>query len=223
MSASESGLQVDVTGGRIEGVLRRGLRMWRGIPYAATTAGENRFRAPQPVVPWDGIRSAAEFGPVAPQDRGTLAPGPSSLGRSSEDCLSLNVIAPRLESRRLRPVMVFIHGGAYAVGSSREMPQQGESLVRDGGVIFVNLNYRLGAFGFLDFARYSTPERPIESSTTNLYLLLYQESRKMAKPRNSTSSLASRSTSRSTSSSSWRNLDPTAVGPGREPRRRPIY
>lgn len=157
-------LTVDVTGGRIDGVVRRGLRMWRGIPYAASTAGDNRFRAPQPVEPWEGIRSAAEFGPVAPQDRATLAPGPSSMGRSSEDCLSLNVVAPRFPSRRLRPVMVFLHGGAYAVGSSREMPQQGEGLVRDGGVVFVNLNYRLGAFGFLDFAQYSTAERPLESN-----------------------------------------------------------
>jgi para-nitrobenzyl esterase len=157
-------LIVDVTGGHVEGVLRRGMRMWRGIPYAASTAGENRFRAPQPVEPWSGVRSAAEFGPVAPQDRGTLAPGPSSLGRSSEDCLSLNVITPRFTSPRLRPVMIFIHGGAYAVGSSREMPGQGEGLVREGGVVFVNFNYRLGAFGFLDFARYSTPERPLESN-----------------------------------------------------------
>ena len=164
MPTSESALQVEVTGGRLEGVLRRGLRMWRGIPYAASTAGENRFRGPQPVAQWVGIRGAAEFGPVAPQDRGTLAPAPSSLGSSSEDCLTLNVIAPRFESPRLRPVMVYIHGGAYAVGSSREMPQQGEGLVREGGVVFVNLNYRLGAFGFLDFARYSTPERPIENN-----------------------------------------------------------
>ena len=124
MRTSESELQVEVTGGRIEGVQRRGLRMWRGVPYAASTAGENRFRGPQPVSPWVGIRSAAEFGPVAPQDRGTLAPAPSSLGTSSEDCLSLNVIAPRFESPRLRPVMVYIHGGAYAVGSSRDMPQR---------------------------------------------------------------------------------------------------
>lgn len=159
-----AGLTVDVTGGRIEGVLRRGLRMWRGIPYAATTAGDNRFRPPQPVQAWEGIRSAAVFGPVAPQDRGALSPGPSGLGSSSEDCLSLNVIAPRFESRKLRPVMVYLHGGAYAVGSSREMPQQGEGLVHEGGIVFVNLNYRLGAFGFLDFARYSTPEHPIENN-----------------------------------------------------------
>jgi len=157
-------LTVEVTGGRIQGVLRRGLRMWRGIPYAASTAGPNRFRAPQPVEPWQGVRSAALFGPVAPQDRGALAPGPSGLGSSSEDCLSLNVIAPRFETRTPRPVMVYVHGGAYAVGSSREMPQQGEGLVNEGGVVFVNLNYRLGALGFLDFARYSTPERPIENN-----------------------------------------------------------
>jgi para-nitrobenzyl esterase len=160
----DGALTVDVTGGRVEGVVRRGLRMWRGIPYAASTAGENRFRAPQPVEPWDGVRSAARFGPIAPQDRATLAPAPSSLGSSSEDCLTINVIAPRFESRSQRPVMVYLHGGAYAVGSSREMPHQGEGLVREGGVVFVNLNYRLGAFGFLDFARYSTPERPIENN-----------------------------------------------------------
>jgi len=157
-------LTVEVTGGRIKGVLRRGLRMWRGIPYAATTAGENRFRAPQPIEPWQGVRSAATFGPVAPQDRAALSPGPSGLVGSSEDCLSLNVIAPRSESRKLRPVMVYLHGGAYAVGSSRDMPQQGEGLVHEGGVVFVNLNYRLGALGFLDFARYSTPEHPIDSN-----------------------------------------------------------
>ena len=157
-------LTVDVTGGRVGGVLRRGLRMWRGIPYAATTAGANRFRSPQPVVPWEGVRDAAEFGPIAPQDRASIAFGPSGLSGTSEECLSVNVIAPRFDSRKLRPVMVWVHGGAYAVGSAREMPQQGESLVRDGGVVFVNLNYRLGAFGFLDFAQYSTPERPIESN-----------------------------------------------------------
>jgi para-nitrobenzyl esterase len=157
-------LTVDVTGGRVQGVFRRGLRMWRGIPYAASTAGENRFRAPQPVEPWEGTRSAALFGPVAPQDPRALGLALSGLGSSSEDCLSLNVIAPRFESRTLRPVMVYVHGGAYAVGSSRDMPQQGEGLVREGGVVFVNLNYRLGAFGFVDLARYSTPEHPIENN-----------------------------------------------------------
>lgn len=138
--------------------------MWRGIPYAASTAGANRFRAPQPVTEWSGVRDASDFGPIAPQDRASLGFGPSNLAGTSEDCLHLNVIAPRFETRRRRPVMVWVHGGAYAVGSSRDMPQQGESLVREGGVVFVNLNYRLGALGFLDFSQYSTPERPIESN-----------------------------------------------------------
>jgi para-nitrobenzyl esterase len=159
-----NGLTVDVTGGRIEGMLRKGLRTWRGIPYAASTAGGNRFRGPQPVEPWEGVRSAVEFGPAAAQNAGGMIAATGKLGKSSEDCLTVNVIAPRFETRSLRPVMVFIHGGAYAFGSSRDMPEQGMSLVRDGGVVFVNLNYRLGAFGFLDFARYSSAERPFETN-----------------------------------------------------------
>jgi para-nitrobenzyl esterase len=156
-------LLVDVAGGRVEGVVRRGLRMWRGIPYAAAPVGPLRLRAPQPVEPWEGVRSAAEFGPVSPQDMRSLT---NLNGRvsMSEDCLTLNVIAPRIPSATPRPVMVYIHGGAYAVGSSREMPEQGEGLVHDGGVVFVNLNYRLGALGYLDFTRYSTPERPFDSN-----------------------------------------------------------
>ena len=70
-----------------------------------------------------------------------------------EDCLSINVIAP--ESGEGKPVMVFIHGGAYTTGSSREIPHLGEALVRQGDVVFVNFNYRLGALGYLDFTRYS--------------------------------------------------------------------
>jgi len=157
------GLLLDVTGGRIEGVVRRGLRMWRGIPYAAAPTGDRRLRAPRPVEPWEGVRSAAEFGPVSPQDPRALT---NLTGRidMSEDCLTVNVIAPRIPSDVPRPVMVYIHGGAYAVGSSREMPEQGEGLVHDGGVVFVNLNYRLGALGYLDFTRYSTPERPFDSN-----------------------------------------------------------
>jgi para-nitrobenzyl esterase len=156
-------LLIDVTGGRIEGVVRRGLRMWRGIPYAAPPVGPLRLRAPQPVEAWEGVRPAAEFGPISPQDPRSLT-NLNGRVQMSEDCLTLNVIAPRIPSDAPRPVMVYIHGGAYAVGSSREMPEQGEGLVHDGGVVFVNMNYRLGALGYLDFTRYSTPERPFDSN-----------------------------------------------------------
>ena len=143
-----------MTGGVLEGTVRRGLRMWRGIPYAAAPVGELRFKAPAAVTPWAGIRDASEFGPIAPQDRNgqfrvrTNAP-------MSEDCLTLNVIAPAEPGERM-PVMVFVHGGAYSVGSAREIHKQGEGLVRSGGVIFVNFNYRLGALGYLDFSSFST-------------------------------------------------------------------
>ena len=140
-------LEREVTGGRIAGVERRGLNMWRGIPYARA----ERFRAPTPPAHWAGVRDASAFGPVAPQDREGQFIGPAKGVPMHEDCHSLNVIAP--PGARGLPVMIFIHGGAYSVGSSREVHHLGEGLVR-AGVIFVNLNYRLGALGYLDFSRY---------------------------------------------------------------------
>ena len=157
-------MRVETSAGTVEGVVRRGLRMWRGIPYAAPPVGELRFRAPQPVVPWEGVRPAAEFGPVAPQDRNGQFAGPPTSVPMSEDCLTLNVIAPPNPSGSGLPVMVFIHGGAYSVGSSREIRKQGEGLVRQGGVVFVNLNYRLGALGYLDFSTFSTRSRRFDSN-----------------------------------------------------------
>jgi para-nitrobenzyl esterase len=160
VSTTESlhtGLEVGVTGGRIRGVEIDGLLHWRGIPYAAPPTGARRLRAPQPVEAWDGVRDASAFGPVSHQVP-TLLRTPMS-----EDCLTVNVIAPRTPGAD-RPVMVFIHGGAYTTGSSREIPHLGEALVREGDVVFVNLNYRLGALGYLDFSEFSTPEHPLEAN-----------------------------------------------------------
>jgi len=98
------------------------------------------------------------------QDRKGQFVGVSAKVPMSEDCLTVNVIAPEELTSALRPVMVWIHGGAYSAGSARQMPKQGEGLVRDGDIIFVNFNYRLGALGYLDFTRFSTPARPFESN-----------------------------------------------------------
>ncbi|MGY4860072.1 carboxylesterase/lipase family protein [Cryobacterium sp. AP23] len=159
-------LEVTVSGGRLRGVSERGIRAWRGIPYAAAPVGPLRFRAPTPPVPWSGVRDAAGFGPVATQSHKGQFIGAHPRIPQSEDCLNLNVIAPDapVDDAALRPVMVFVHGGAYSVGSSRENPRQGEGLVRRGGIVYVSINYRLGALGYLDFSRYSTPERPFESN-----------------------------------------------------------
>lgn len=139
--------------GIVRGVDSLGLRHWRGIPYAAAPTGDRRFRAPQPPEQWDGVRDATRFGAIPHQVR--VIPGASqNRVPQSEDCLSINVIAPMEAADAPRPVMVFIYGGAYTAGSSREIPHLGEALVREGDVVFVNFNYRLGAFGYLDFSRY---------------------------------------------------------------------
>lgn len=155
---------VRISGGLLRGVREGRVLAWRGIPYAAAPVGPLRFRAPQPVEPWIGIRDCSRFGAAAcqlPRRRGTV-----SRPASSEDCLTINVLAPAV-GRRTKlslPVMVFIHGGGYSVGSSRDFPDQGEAFVSTGRVLYVNFNYRLGALGYLDFSRYSTPDRPFENN-----------------------------------------------------------
>ncbi|PJJ61414.1 carboxylesterase/lipase family protein [Compostimonas suwonensis] len=165
MITSLASLTVDVTGGAVRGVVEDDVAVWRGIPYGGPTSGAARFRAPQPVEPWEGVRDGSRFGPVAPQAHRGQFIGAHPRIPTGEDCLNLNVLAPLPgRSATAVPVMVFIHGGAYSVGSSREFPEQGKEFVRDGGIVYVSFNYRLGALGYLDFSRYSTPERPIESN-----------------------------------------------------------
>ncbi len=98
------------------------------------------------------------------QDRKGQFVGVSTKVPMSEDCLTINVIAPAESTTSPRPVMVWIHGGAYSAGSSQEMARQGEGLARDGDIVFVNFNYRLGALGYLDLSLFSTVTRPIESN-----------------------------------------------------------
>lgn len=159
----QPGLDVRVRDGLLRGVRENGRFSWRGIPYAEPPVGELRFRAPKPPSSWVGLRDASRFGAAAVQSRDGNFRGASKSQLMSEDCLSLNVM--RLDSSAVGlPVMVFIHGGAYAVGSSAEHPHNGESLVDDGGIIYVSINYRLSALGYLDFSRFSTPERPFETN-----------------------------------------------------------
>jgi para-nitrobenzyl esterase len=162
----DAALSVRIETGLVRGIRVRGVRAWRGMPYAAAPVGALRFRAPQPAAAWTGVRDASEWGFVSPQSHKGQFNGANPRIPQGEDCLNLNVIAPEapVDPAALRPVMVFIHGGAYSVGSSREVPTQGEGLVRRGGIVYVSLNYRLGALGYLDFSRYATPQRPFESN-----------------------------------------------------------
>ena len=157
---------VATTCGVVEGFTHNGVSRWRSIPYAEPPVGSLRFRAPQPARPWRGIRQCHSFANCAPQQRMYTAIGLGKYQPRSEDCLTLNVVAPEQPSDGPLPVMVFIHGGAYILGSSATPIYDGASIARRGAV-FVSVNYRLGALGCMDMSSLSTDEHPIES---NLFL-----------------------------------------------------
>jgi para-nitrobenzyl esterase len=162
-------LEVRVSGGIVRGVREGNILAWRGIPYAAAPVGPLRFRAPRPVPSWQEVRDASRFGKAAAQPwRGQFRAVGADLP-VSEDCLTLNVLSKDVDSRAPDaglglPVMVFIHGGGYSAGSSSDFSGRGEGFVTSGQVVYVSFNYRLGALGYLDFSRYSTPERLFESN-----------------------------------------------------------
>jgi para-nitrobenzyl esterase len=143
-------LEVRIAQGIARGVRERGIEAWRNLPYAEAPVGSLRFRAPRPPAPWRGVRDASNFGPVPWQSLRGHFVGASKTQAMSEDCLTLNVLRPSGTVGGRLPVMLFIHGGAYAVGSSAEYPRNGEALVRDGGIVYVSINYRLSALGLRD-------------------------------------------------------------------------
>lgn len=148
--------------GEVVGSWSGAVATFRGIPFAAPPLGELRFRAPQPVSPWEGQRLALGFGPVAPQPVTLLFGGVSPRAPQSEDCLTLNVWAP--EDAEAAPVVVWIHGGAYQTGSGSVPDYDGRRWVREQGVVVVTFNYRLGPLGQMDFSAYSTPDAPIDAN-----------------------------------------------------------
>ncbi|RZL32348.1 MAG: carboxylesterase/lipase family protein, partial [Rubrivivax sp.] len=121
-----------------------------GLPYAAPPTGPLRWREPQPVRPWAGVRAAASFGPACPQKPGLSLEGGGDPGPLNEDCLYLNVWAPSAmpaAPATPRPVMVWLHGGALIFGAGSLALYDGAALARQ-GVIVVTVNYRLGALGY---------------------------------------------------------------------------
>jgi para-nitrobenzyl esterase len=149
--------------GLVKGVqaLSPGIEVWKGIPFAKPPVGDLRWRAPQPVTAWKGVRSGAKFGDVCLQPRGKGRPNittdePDSPAMS-EDCLYLNVWSGAHKAGEKRPVIVWIYGGAYTEGGGSTIAYDGTNLARKGAVV-VTLNYRLGTLGFL-----SHPELTAES------------------------------------------------------------
>ncbi|MFO1301246.1 MAG: carboxylesterase family protein [Burkholderiaceae bacterium] len=136
-------------GGQLLGNCSGGVCCFRAIPYAASTAGARRFKPPQPIVPWSGVVDARLPGPVAPQLPSRLRSVMGDFERAqSEDCLRLTVWTPGCDSRS-RPVLFWLHGGAYTSGAGDLDWYDGARLAHEGDIVVVSPNYRLGALGFL--------------------------------------------------------------------------
>jgi para-nitrobenzyl esterase len=142
-------LVVDTTAGQIEGRVKNDVLLFAGIPYAAPPIGDLRFAPPAPHAGWTGVRDATRFAAMAPQGVGatSLLAGAGEAPQWSEDCLFLNVQTPALDGGR-RPVLVWIHGGGFTSGAGSVPWYNGASFVRNGDVVVVSINYRLGAFGW---------------------------------------------------------------------------
>ncbi|MGH9028571.1 MAG: carboxylesterase/lipase family protein [Acidimicrobiales bacterium] len=148
--------RVETVSGVVEGIDEGGVKAFKNLQYARAPLGDLRFRAPRPAEPWQGVRSAAEYGFWAPQNSPlTTLSGPIP-GDQSEDCLNLNVWTPATSGSR--PVLVWIHGGAFVGGSGASAMYRGDRLAARGDVVVVTINYRLGILGFLSHPALSDEE-----------------------------------------------------------------
>lgn len=137
---------VQTLSGKVEGLKLEGAYVFRGIPYASSAGGSRRFKPPTPPLPWEGVKRCDRFGAIAPQNP-AQEEILSELAQS-EDCLYLNVWTPENLSNGPKPVMVYIHGGGFVGGSGAEC--DGLRFASDEGIVYVSINYRLGALGFLE-------------------------------------------------------------------------
>lgn len=149
----ESGKEalVSTRSGKLEGVFEDGVFAFMGVPYSAPPVGKLRWLPPQPVTPWEGVRPAKEYGAIPPQNElpgGEIIPGKVEEPQD-EDCLFLNIWTNGLDEGR-RPVMVWIHGGAFIIGSGSEAMYRNGNIVNRGDMVLVSINYRLGALGFMN-------------------------------------------------------------------------
>jgi para-nitrobenzyl esterase len=149
---------VQLRAGQVEGVRAEGVSVFRGIPYAQPPVGPLRFRPPVQCEPWDGVRAAHDVGSIAHQFPTDLEEMQGRLDLpQSEDCLTLNIWTPEADAES-RPVMVWIHGGAYLNGTGAAEWFDGTSFASRHDVVLVTINYRLAIFGYLHLAALSPQE-----------------------------------------------------------------
>lgn len=161
LSAGRNTSHVETQAGIVSGYRQGDVLTFKGLPYADDTAGAFRFLPPRPIKPWTGIRSSLSFGPVCPQDRGNGRANDEEAfifqwndSFEREDCLRLNIWT-RGRTDRPRPVMVWLHGGAFVAGSGHDLPAfDGHNLADLHDVVVVTLNHRLNVLGFLDLSSF---------------------------------------------------------------------
>ncbi|MBV9507421.1 MAG: carboxylesterase/lipase family protein [Acidobacteriia bacterium] len=150
--------------GQVRGIDSNGIKIFKGIPYGASTAGANRFMPPQDPAKWTGVRDALQYGQSAPQrdpnaappSSGNLTVSGSNLPAEGEDCLVLNIWTPAINDGHKRPVMFWCHGGGFASGSGSSPDNDGTNLARRGDVVVVTINHRLNVLGFANLSEFST-------------------------------------------------------------------
>lgn len=145
---------VEIEHGKLLGQHAGGALSFKGIPYAANTAGPNRFMAPRPVEAWAGVRDARQFGDRSIQAGRfgqplTLTPSARSEPRQSENCCVLNVYTPNIDNNARQPVMFWMHGGGFRSGAGDAPTLDGTNLAQFGNVVVVTVNHRLNLFGYL--------------------------------------------------------------------------
>ncbi len=152
-------LVVETKQGKVRGTTEKHICVWRGIKYAKAPVGDLRFRAPQPAESFTGVKDAIEFGAASPQTESSLA----GSEPQNEDCLFLNIWSPAADGKK-RPVMFWIHGGGFVIGSGSAELYNGTNLAKNGDVVVVTINYRLGSLGFLYFDDSTAQKKGFENN-----------------------------------------------------------
>ncbi|MDZ7278379.1 carboxylesterase/lipase family protein [Pantoea eucrina] len=169
---NEQRLRIVTAEGELSGQREAAAWVFKGIPYAAPPTGALRWRPPQAITPWHGVRDATQWGNASMQSRETcIAAGGGDPGACSEDCLYLNVWTPDHAPHRPLPVMVWLHGGGFTLGAGSLAPYSGHALAAQ-GVVVVTLNYRLGHMGF--FAHPALDAHYADGKVVNNFALLDQ-------------------------------------------------
>lgn len=153
---AQNELVVKTTAGLIKGSNENGIYRYLGVSYAEV---KERFVPATDVTPWEGVRMATEYGPMAVQGSISGLGGGNDQSGTDNNCQNLNIWTPGVNDAKKRPVMVWLHGGGFSTGTANESGYDGENLSREGDVVVVGVNHRLNTFGFLDLSKYGEKYR----------------------------------------------------------------